>query len=50
MNIKVIKTKKDYKIALEHLNVLMDAKKDTPEFDELELLALVIEDYEKKNF
>lgn len=50
MNIKPIKTKKDYQAALNRLEVLFDAKKGTPEGDELEILSILIEKYEQDNY
>jgi HTH-type transcriptional regulator/antitoxin HigA len=50
MNIKPIKTEKDYKLAITRLETLFDAKKDTPKGDELEVLSLLIEKYEEDNF
>ncbi len=50
MNIKVIKSSDDYSHAIARLSVLMtlDPEADSTEENELELLALVIEDYERK--
>jgi HTH-type transcriptional regulator/antitoxin HigA len=50
MNIKPIKTEKDYKLALERVNELMDAEMDTPDGDELDVLATLIESYEAKHY
>ena len=50
MNIKPIKTKKDYDQALERLEVIFDAKKNTPKGDELEVLGVLINNYENENF
>jgi HTH-type transcriptional regulator/antitoxin HigA len=50
MEHKVIKTEQEYNEALERLNQIFDAKPGTPEGDELELLALIIDNYEKENF
>ena len=50
MNIKPIKTKKDYDQALERLEVIFDAKKGTPKGDELEILSMLIDNYEKEKF
>ena len=50
MNIKPIKTKKDYELAMTRLETLFDAKKGTPKGDELEILTLLIEKYEDDNF
>lgn len=48
--IKTIKTETEYKAALQELEKVWNAKRDTPEGDILELLALVIDDYESKKF
>lgn len=50
MNIKPIKTKKDYEQALSRLDVIFDAKLGSAEGDELEILALLIDNYEKEHF
>lgn len=50
MEIKLIKTEKDYNQALERLEVVFDAKKGTPEGDELELLSILIEQYGNTHF
>jgi HTH-type transcriptional regulator / antitoxin HigA len=50
MTIKPIKTKKDYHQAMERLEVLFDAKKGSPEGDELEVLSILIEKYEDEHF
>ena len=50
MNIKPIKTKKDYEQALERLEKIFDAKKGTPKGDELEILGMLIDKYEMEKF
>lgn len=40
----------DYQKALERLEVIFDAKRDTEEGDELEILSIVIDNYENGNF
>ena len=50
MNIKPIKTKKDYEQALERLELIFDAKKGTENGDELEILGMLIENYENEKF
>ena len=50
MNIKPIKTEQDYQEALDRLEVIFDAKKGSPEGDELEILGLLIEKYESMHF
>ena len=50
MNIKPIKTKKDYEEALARLEVIFDSKKGTVEGDELEILGMLVENYENEKF
>jgi len=50
MNLKPIKTKKDYQQALERLEVIFDAKKETKDGDELEILGILIDQYENEHF
>ena len=50
MNINLIKTEDDYNQALERLEIIFDAKKGTEEGDELELLGMLIEQYENEHF
>jgi len=47
---KIIKTQAEYDQALQMLETIIDAKPGTPEGDELELLALLIDNYEKEHF
>ncbi|SOE20745.1 HTH-type transcriptional regulator / antitoxin HigA [Spirosomataceae bacterium TFI 002] len=49
-NIKSIKTEEEYEAALKLMDKIFDAKPNTPEGDALELLALVIGDYESKHY
>jgi HTH-type transcriptional regulator/antitoxin HigA len=49
MNLQVIKTERDYQNALMRLEIVFDAKKGSKEGDELELLSLLIDNYEKEN-
>ena len=50
MNIRPIKTEKDYASALSRIEELWGAKKDTSEGDELDLLVTLVELYEMKHF
>jgi HTH-type transcriptional regulator/antitoxin HigA len=50
MTIKPIKNKKDYQNALQRLELIFDAKKGTPKGDELEILSILIDNYEEENF
>ena len=45
-----MKTKKDYENALKRLELLFDATAGTSESDEADILALVIDYYERKRF
>lgn len=50
MNVKIIKSEKDYQAAMNRLSDLMsrDLKPGSKDEDELELLALVVQDYERQ--
>lgn len=50
MSMKLIKTEADYNSALDRLEEIFDAKMGTPEGDELELLGVLIDLYEKEKF
>lgn len=50
MNIRPIKTEKDYNSALSRIEKLWGAQKDTPEGDEFDLLVTLVESYEMKHF
>lgn len=50
MEIKPIHNEKDYQQALERLGVIFDSKKGTKTGDELEILSILIDKYEKENF
>jgi HTH-type transcriptional regulator / antitoxin HigA len=50
MDVKPIKTKKDYQAALKKIEEVFNAKPDTPEGDLLEVLATLVESYEQKNY
>jgi HTH-type transcriptional regulator/antitoxin HigA len=50
MNIKPIKIEEDYIEALERLEVIFDAAIDSPEGDEVQILGLLIENYENEHF
>ncbi|WP_415911906.1 helix-turn-helix domain-containing protein [Neptuniibacter sp. QD37_11] len=49
MNIKPIKTEADYEATLIRIAELMDAKLNTPEGDELDVLTTLVEHYETKH-
>jgi len=50
MNIKPIRTKKDYEQALSRLELIFDSKKGSDKGDELEILGILIENYENEKF
>ena len=50
MQARLIKTKADYAAALARIEDLFDANPDTPDGDELDLLATLVELYEKQTF
>jgi HTH-type transcriptional regulator / antitoxin HigA len=50
MNIKPIKTAKDYRHALKEIESLMSAKANTPEGDRLDVLVTLVEAYERVHF
>lgn len=50
MNITPIRNEKDYQKALNRLELIFDAKKGTVKGDELEILSILIDQYEKENF
>ena len=49
MAIKPIKTKNDYQIAMNRLEMIFDAKPGTPEGDELQVLGILIDKYEQEH-
>jgi HTH-type transcriptional regulator / antitoxin HigA len=50
MDIKPIKTKSDYRAVLKEIESLMGAKANSPEGDRLDILATLVEAYERKHF
>lgn len=50
MNIKPIKNEQDYINTLNRIEKLMDAKPNTDEFDELDVLTTLVEVYEEKHY
>jgi HTH-type transcriptional regulator/antitoxin HigA len=50
MDLKPIKNEKDYRNALERLEIIFDAPTDTKEGDEAEILSLMIENYENEHY
>ena len=50
MDITPIKTKRDYRRALEEIEGLMTAKRGTPEGDRLDVLVTLVEAWEAKHY
>ena len=50
MNIKPIKTKVDYRAALKEIEALMTARAGSPDGERLDILATLVEAYEKRHF
>lgn len=50
MNITPIRSERDYKKALTRLESIFDAKLGTEEGDELEILSILIDRYEKEHY
>lgn len=50
MEIRAIRSEEDYQWALKTIDLLMDATFDTPRGDKLDILATLVDAYEKKYF
>jgi HTH-type transcriptional regulator / antitoxin HigA len=50
MDIKPVRTKSDYRAALEEIDGLMAARPGSPEGERLDLLVTLVEAYERKHF
>ena len=50
MNWKVLKTEEDYNKASRRLMEIFHAKPNTPESDELDLLMVLVKDYDDKHY
>ena len=50
MEVRPIRTESDYQAALAEIDRLMDAAKDTPDGDRLDVLATLVEAYERRHF
>lgn len=50
MYLKPIKTDSDYRAALKRIEEIFDASPGTQEADELEILGLMVDDYENQHF
>ena len=50
MNIKPIKTEKDYEVAIKRLEKIFDASPKSKEGDEAEILSMLIDNYENQHY
>lgn len=50
MKLKPIRSENDYELGLKRLDEIFDAEPGSKDGDELEILAMLIEDYEEKNY
>ncbi|MCA1746984.1 MAG: helix-turn-helix domain-containing protein [Bacteroidales bacterium] len=50
MQIKPIHTERDYQKALDRIEEIFDARPGSKEGDEMEILGILIDEYEKKHF
>ena len=50
MIIRPIKTEEDYNTALARLEIIFDSNRGSENGDELEILSIIIENYEKEHF
>ncbi len=50
MDIKLIKTEEEYQIALEQLDKIFDAAEGSPDSDQADILALLIDEYENIHY
>lgn len=50
MKINPIHSKKDYQIAMKRIDEIFDSKKGSPTGNELEILSILIDNYERENF
>ena len=50
MKFKILKTEADYEKALNRIEIIFDAKPNTPKGDEFELLSLLIDNYEEEHY
>jgi len=50
MDITPIRSEKEYREVLRHIESLMSANPETPAGDRLEVLTILVEDFERKHY
>ena len=50
MNLKPIKTEKDYQLAIKEIERLFDVQNNTEELEKLDILTTLVEAYEKEKY
>ena len=50
MKINPIHSRKDYQSAMKRIDEIFDSKKGTPSGNELEVLSILVDNYERENF
>ncbi len=50
LEFRIIKNEKEYKNALKRIDEIINSKPGTKEFDELELISLLVEKYEEEHY
>jgi HTH-type transcriptional regulator / antitoxin HigA len=50
MDLRPIKTRREYQAAIKEINALWNAREGSPDADRLEILALLVEAYERQHF
>ena len=50
MEIKLIRTEADYEAALKEIETLFEAKANTEEGERLEVLSILVDEYENKHY
>ena len=50
ISVNIIKNETSYKAALKRIREIFNAKEGTTEFEELEILSILVEEYEDKRF
>lgn len=50
MEIHIIKTEQEYQFALKQIDDLLEAKENSKQAEQLEILSILVEDYESKHY